>query len=159
MGERKGGRSRTASTKPTGRREATSLPPSKFSGKRFFDPKAAVSGESGAVEVSAAERLRGARLQLTGDLVPRTVDDVVAVPPMVAVTGAQHDRHREQGCPGCDRPAQVQLTGWPASCLVRVTEFVRCQDTASAADSARRGKPAHHYACTFWDHYPGEVPF
>ena len=62
--------------------------------------------------------------------------------------------HTERGCPGCITPGFAQRKGWAVkSCKVLLTPLVECRATASAA----RGQ--HHYACTYWEHYPERTPF
>lgn len=73
----------------------------------------------------------------------------------IAITDPQKRAyHQGLGCPACITGIDPDR-GWPAPCKIQVTEFVQCRDTASVTEG---GMP-HHHACTFWDHYPEELPF
>lgn len=63
--------------------------------------------------------------------------------------------HLERGCPGCLAPGFVETKGWPApqDCKVLLRPLVECRASASA------GGGQHHYACTYWEHYPERTPF
>jgi hypothetical protein len=77
-------------------------------------------------------------------------------PMVLMVTGGEtYTAHLALKCPGCTTPQFIYTNGWPdpASCRVLVTENVECRATVSAAEGR------HHWSCTYWQHYPEEIPF